>query len=115
FHRMLINLLVNAVDATFGRGPVVIEVGAADESAYVRVIDGGCGITEDFKHNQLFIPFKSTKKTGLGVGLYQSRLIAEAHDGRLEAHSELGKGSTFTVWLPLLKKSPAAPSVQPQS
>ncbi len=113
FNRMLINLLVNAVDATFGRGPVVIEVGAADESAYVRVMDGGCGITEDFKQNQLFIPFKSTKKSGLGVGLYQSRLIAEMHDGRIEASSEFGKGSTFTVWLPLLKRSHASPSAQP--
>ena len=62
--------------------------------------DKGCGISEDFLRNSLFTPFKSTKKKGLGIGLYQCKKIVEAHGGKIEVISELNKGSEFTVWLP---------------
>jgi signal transduction histidine kinase len=66
----------------------------------VRVEDNGCGMTEDFIIGSLFKPFKSSKKSGLGIGLYQCRQIVEAHHGRIEVRSSPGEGSTFTVFLP---------------
>jgi putative PEP-CTERM system histidine kinase len=100
---VLINLVLNAVDATGGTGPVWIDTGCDNDHAYIRIRDEGCGIPDDFIRRHLFIPFQTTKKTGLGIGLYQCRQIIEAHEGSIEAASEVGKGTTFTVWLPLVK------------
>ena len=49
----------------------------------------------------LFRPFRSTKKKGMGIGLFHSKMIVEAHRGKIEVESEEGKGSTFRVVLPL--------------
>ncbi len=59
----------------------------------------------EFVEKALFKPFKSTKKKGLGIGLYQCRTIVEAHQGRIEVESKEGKGSTFRVILPAVKKA----------
>ncbi len=101
---VIINLALNAIDATDGIGSIIIETGAENGSAFIRVKDKGCGIPEEFLRQHLFSPFKTTKKSGMGIGLYQCRQITEAHNGRIEAVSSVGKGSTFTVWLPLLKQ-----------
>ena len=53
--------------------------------------------------NSLFKPFQTTKKQGLGIGLFHSKKIVEAHGGRIEVESERGEGSTFTVLLPSKK------------
>jgi len=55
---------------------------------------------DEFIRKSLFQPFKTTKKKGLGIGLYHSKAIVEAHGGRVEVESEPGKGSTFRVLLP---------------
>jgi hypothetical protein len=55
---------------------------------------------EEFMRSHLFAPFNTTKDTGMGIGLYQSKQIVEAHGGRLMVESRLGQGSTFTVLLP---------------
>ena len=49
----------------------------------------------------MFRPFQSTKKKGLGIGMFQSRMIVEAHGGNIRVESETGKGSTFRVSLPV--------------
>ena len=98
--KVALNLLVNAVDATNGKGPVMVAVGG-EELAFFRVTDGGCGIPEEFVRRHLFTPFQSTKKSGLGIGLYQCRQIIEAHNGKIVVESVVGEGSSFTVWLPL--------------
>jgi putative PEP-CTERM system histidine kinase len=103
FPKVLTNLMLNAIEATQGKGPVTVEVGSEADRAYIRVEDKGCGIPEDFFSQHLFQPFKTSKKTGLGIGLYHSRQLTEAHDGRIEAISEEGRGSVFTVWLPMVK------------
>jgi len=97
--KVALNLILNAFEATVGEDPVEVEVGLA-ESPFLVVKDKGCGISEDFLLNSLFTPFKSTKKKGLGIGLYQCKKIIEAHGGKIEVMSELNKGSVFTVWLP---------------
>jgi hypothetical protein len=97
--KVALNLMLNAIEASEGNKTVTVEVGMA-ESPFLRVKDKGCGIPEDFINNGLFAPFMSTKKQGLGIGLYQCKKIVEAHGGKIEVISELHKGSEFTVWLP---------------
>lgn len=95
--KVVMNLVVNALEATEGKGPVTVEVGRGS-APYIRVSDGGCGISDEFR-SHLFSPFRTTKKKGLGIGLYQCRQIVEAHGGRIEVESAPGRGATFTVWL----------------
>ncbi len=98
--KVLLNLLLNAVDAVGEGGKIEVEVGGDKGTAYIRVRDDGCGMSEDFMHNDLFRPFRTTKKKGLGIGLYQCRQIVEAHGGRIEVESVVGSGTVFTVCLP---------------
>jgi putative PEP-CTERM system histidine kinase len=97
---VMINLLYNAVDATKGRGTIVVETAAKDSGALIRVEDDGCGMTDDFMRNNLFKPFRTTKKKGLGIGLYQCKHIIEAHGGKITVESEPNKGTTFEIFLP---------------
>jgi signal transduction histidine kinase len=96
---LLLNLLLNAIEATGEERAISVEVGATD-MAFIRIQDNGGGMSDDFIKNDLFKPFHSTKEKGLGIGLYQSRQIAQAHGGSIEVSSRLGVGSVFTVWLP---------------
>ena len=100
--KVALNLMLNAVEATHGSAPVRVEVGE-DGSPFIRVKDEGCGIPESFMRHVLFKPFTSTKKMGMGIGLYQSRQIIEAHGGRIEVESSIDHGSAFTVWLPKMQ------------
>ncbi|BEH10059.1 PEP-CTERM system histidine kinase PrsK [Geobacter sulfurreducens subsp. ethanolicus] len=95
--KVVVNLVVNALEATEGKGPVAVEVGCGN-APYIRVNDAGCGIPDAFRAH-LFSPFRTTKKKGLGIGLYQCRRIVEAHGGRIDVESTPGQGATFTVWL----------------
>jgi hypothetical protein len=97
--KVVINLLVNAIESGAPVETLILEVGSG-EQAYFKVIDKGCGMTDDFIRESLFKPFKSTKPKGFGIGLYQCRQIVEAHKGHIDVHSTVGEGTTFTVWLP---------------
>ena len=66
--------------------------------------DNGCGMSPAFLKDSLFRPFQTTKKKGLGIGMFQSRMIVEAHRGSIQVKSELGVGTTFRVILPLNSK-----------
>lgn len=103
--QVLINLVLNAVDATpaGGRVDVAARPAAQDgrEGMTIAVKDTGVGIPPDALP-RIFEPFYSTKGAGRGsgLGLAICRDILLAHDGDIRAESELGAGSTFTVWLP---------------
>ena len=101
------NLYDNAVQAMQRQGIMTVETGLVRgdsglQMAQIRVSDQGCGMTESFVRHSLFRLFATSKTNGLGVGLYLSRRIVEAHGGTITAESEgAGKGSTFIVTLPL--------------
>ena len=64
----------------------------------------GCGMSPDFIARSLFRPFQTTKKNGLGIGMFQSKMIVEAHGGRIAVASQPGAGTTFQVFLPAKNK-----------
>ena len=98
---VMTNLLFNARDAVSENGTVRVETDRSNGWATVSVSDDGCGMSETFLRESLFRPFCTTKKKGLGIGMFQSKMIVEAHGGRIQVTSDLGKGTTFTVLLPL--------------
>ena len=98
-HQVLLNLLLNAVQAVTGAGTVNVEIGSQDGFASVAVSDTGRGISSEHLSN-IFRPFYTTKGNGTGLGLSLARRIVEEHHGRIEVHSIVGKGSKFTVLLP---------------
>ncbi len=76
---------------------------AVAEQGRVRidVIDQGSGMTRAFIRDELFKPFVSTKDGGFGLGAFEAMGLAQAMGGRIEVTSEPGKGSDFSLWLPL--------------
>ncbi|NBS67248.1 MAG: PEP-CTERM system histidine kinase PrsK, partial [Betaproteobacteria bacterium] len=67
--------------------------------AVLTVGDNGCGMSERFVSESLFRPFRTTKPSGLGIGMFQSRSIIEAHGGRITVSSRPGEGTVFRVFL----------------
>jgi putative PEP-CTERM system histidine kinase len=98
--KVILNLVLNALDAVNGKGIIDVSAGHEKGMAYVRVKDNGCGMEEEFVKNHLFKPFRTTKAKGMGIGLYQCRQIIDAHNGSMEVESIKDKGSAFTVYLP---------------
>jgi putative PEP-CTERM system histidine kinase len=95
------NLLFNARDAVGMNGRITVATTRRGEWVALSVSDNGCGMTQQFIKHSLFRPFRSTKKKGLGIGMFQSKTIVEAHHGKIHVESELGVGTTFRVMLPL--------------
>ena len=98
--KVIINLLLNAKEASPPHSDVIVETGN-NGSPYLKVSDHGHGMSDEFIRQSLFEPFKTTKAKGMGIGLYQSKHIVEAHGGSLEVQSHPGLGTVFTVRLPL--------------
>jgi putative PEP-CTERM system histidine kinase len=101
FGSVINNLLLNARDAVGSEGEVRIQTARDDEWAVISVADNGCGMTPEFVRSALFRPFQTTKKKGLGIGMFQSKMIVEAHHGRILVKSEPRVGTTFRIMLPL--------------
>jgi signal transduction histidine kinase len=98
--KVLENLLINASEATGEDGHILVAAGERDGWVELSVSDNGVGMTREFMEKYLFKPFQTTKKQGMGIGLFHCKTIVEAHGGRIEVESEEGKGSTFRVMLP---------------
>jgi two-component system NtrC family sensor kinase len=98
------NILMNAVQAMDERGTITITTRPAASGGFVEVLiaDTGCGIPPD-KIGQIFDPFFTTKASdqGTGLGLSIAYGIVTSHNGTISAESKVGKGSTFTVRLPV--------------
>jgi putative PEP-CTERM system histidine kinase len=108
--RILENLLINACEAMQGRGTLTVSIAHGEQHVELRVTDTGPGMGVEFLRERLFRPFATTKKKGLGIGLYQSREIARAHGGELLAQSEVGAGTTMTLVLPRINAGRVAGS-----
>jgi signal transduction histidine kinase len=96
------NLVVNALEA-MGAKPGRLTVAAGregDGQIFITVADTGAGMSAEFVRAKLFQPFATTKKQGLGLGLYTCREVVEAHGGRITVESEQGSGTRFRVVLP---------------
>ena len=106
--KVILNMILNASEA--GNGEVQIGIGTCrdGDNLVVSISDNGCGMSREFIRKTLFRPLKTTKMQGSGIGLYQSKMIVEAHRGRIEVNSQEGVGSTFRVFLPVMPD--AAPS-----
>jgi signal transduction histidine kinase len=101
-HQVLLNLLLNAVQACDEGGSVRVEFSSDERFVTATVIDTGKGIPPEVLPN-IFRPFYTTKGNGTGLGLSLARRIVEDHGGRLEATSELNKGSQFALALPKIR------------
>jgi len=100
-NQVFMNLLVNASHAIEVRGVITLRSGQKGNEVWLSVSDTGKGIPpENIK--KIFDPFFTTKPVGkgTGLGLSLSYGIIKKHNGRIEVSSEVGKGTTFTVWLP---------------
>ncbi|OES45736.1 GAF domain-containing sensor histidine kinase [Domibacillus iocasae] len=107
--QIAVNLLINAKDACLEKEAakqVWVKTAADEHFIYLHVKDNGCGIDPE-KIDDIFHPFFTTKSglNGTGLGLSVSIGIAESHGGTLTVTSEIGKGSTFTLALPVLKRT----------
>jgi putative PEP-CTERM system histidine kinase len=99
--RVVQNLVTNAAQSIRGEGSVTLRTETAHGRVILAVSDTGCGMSDEFLRKSLFAPFRSTKKGGWGIGLYQAKGIVEAHGGSIEVVSKEGSGTTFAVSLPM--------------
>ena len=100
-HKVIVNLLVNAKEASPAGAEIRLTTEQRNGHGVLAVTDHGCGMSAEFLRQRLFKPFQTTKKKGIGIGMFQSKMIVEAHGGRIEADSTEGAGTTFRVLLPL--------------
>jgi len=95
-----LNLILNAIQAMPQGGVLSIESGLAHNAVSVKIADTGIGISEE-NRKKLFSPFFTTRKNGTGLGLAITYRIIENHHGTISVESQPGKGSTFTIGIPV--------------
>jgi signal transduction histidine kinase len=96
----VLNVVVNAMQAMPEGGELRFEAGATEDTAEIRVSDTGAGIPSELAE-KIFTLYFSTKKEGSGIGLAMTFRIVQLHDGTIDFTSELGKGTTFLIRLPI--------------
>ncbi len=104
-NQVFLALLINAAQAIPEKGEITISTGQSAREVFVAIADTGPGIPADTLPH-LFEPFFTTKPvgTGTGLGLSIAYGIVQTHGGRIEVETTVGKGTTFTVWLPIDSK-----------
>jgi signal transduction histidine kinase len=101
-NKVVENLIINAIEAMADqKGTLSIEAGQTDEGKpFFSVMDTGEGMTRRFIEERLFHAFATTKRRGVGLGLYTCREVVQASGGSIEVDSREGAGTTFRVVLP---------------
>jgi two-component system NtrC family sensor kinase len=102
-NQVFINLLINAIQAIEKKGKITIKTWEKDGSIWVTVFDTGCGIPRE-NQSKIFEPFFTTKEVGMGtgLGLSISYEIMQRHKGEISFESKEGKGTTFTIRIPVV-------------
>jgi len=103
--QVLVNLIKNAMQAMTKGGTLTLQTGEGADGVWVSVADTGGGIPQE-QINRIFEPFFTTKEKGSGLGLMIVQRIVRAHGGRIELESQVGRGTTFRIWLPLHERKP---------
>ena len=105
--RVLQNLILNAREAISPEGSIVLRTRNCSGMVELSVEDNGRGMTPEFVERELFLPFHTTKSDGLGIGLFQSKKIVEAHNGTIKIESTQGKGTIVRILFPVAQSLPA--------
>lgn len=100
--QVLINLIKNAIEAITSNGKVEINAYTKNKQITIEISDNGAGMSKE-QLTRVGTPFYSTKEKGTGIGLTISYQIIEQMKGRIEVESQLGKGTTFTISLPIYR------------
>lgn len=100
FRQALLNLLINAKQAMPDGGQLVVRTTPRGEHVELHLIDTGCGM-DDRTMARMFEAFFSTKPGGSGLGLPTTEKIIAAHNGHIRVESEVGRGTHFTIELPV--------------
>jgi signal transduction histidine kinase len=100
FRQALLNLIINAKQAMPDGGQLVVRTAAHGDSVAIYLIDTGIGM-DDYTASRMFEAFFSTKPGGSGLGLPTTQKIIDAHSGRISVQSEVGRGTQFTIELPV--------------
>ncbi len=103
-HQVVLNLLINGIQAIEGAGKVEVTLHKNGEFAVLRVADTGKGISREFL-GKIFKPFFTTRKEGTGLGLPLAKGIVDSHGGKIEVVSEPGHGARFDIWLPIPERA----------
>ena len=98
--QVLLNLYLNAIQAIGQHGVISVTVSESGAGVKISVTDSGKGIAAD-QLEAIFTPYFTTKAEGTGLGLAVVHNIVEQHGGTIQVASQEGKGSTFTLWLPV--------------
>jgi putative PEP-CTERM system histidine kinase len=107
----LTHLAQNAIEASSPGDSVVISTHRHRGHLVIDIVDRGPGMDDTFVRDELFLPFRSTKAGGYGIGAFQTRELIRMSGGDLEVISEQGAGTTMRILLPLIsEREPAAPS-----
>jgi putative PEP-CTERM system histidine kinase len=107
--RVIQNLLVNAVEATSENGGIIVRTSKLGDHVELCVEDNGKGMSREFREKELFQPFHTTKTGGLGIGLFHSKKIIDAHRGAITIDSEAGKGTKVTLRFPAAQEEQELP------
>jgi signal transduction histidine kinase len=99
-----LNLFINATQAMDHSGELIIRSQGVGNVAKIDITDTGPGVSPE-QQKKIFDAYYTTRPGGTGLGLPTCRRIIEEHTGHVELHSEVGKGSNFTIVLPLMKSS----------
>jgi putative PEP-CTERM system histidine kinase len=112
FAAVLEHLIQNAQEATPSDGSVNVRLGTRKSSVFIEVTDTGCGMDKDFIRQRLFRPFDTTKgNAGMGIGVYESREFIQSLKGKLSVASRPGRGTTFTLQIPMAAPRDSGSSV----
>jgi len=110
--RVIENLVINALEAMPNGGSLSVATQTNNGYAVITVADSGKGMTDEFMRDRLFHPFATTKKKGIGLGLYSCRDIIEQHGGQIDVASRVNAGTEFKIILPVITEELKTPEAE---